>query len=261
MKRDIKFFIAMSVANLRNAYVLRTSFWIGVVSMVLNNLTFFAIWLLFMNATGPINGWTSVDVIGMIGVSTFCFGVCHSFFYGVKELPEFVVKGTFDSVLLAPVSSFVKLAGLSFSVTAYGDLLMGISIMIFYGFYLKFTLVVWLLFIMAALSGCVIFICFRLLISLIVFFVYDGELLSTQMMDIFMRPGLYPGGIFPYKLKVFLLTAIPILITSAMPIDIIKSESITLLIASICVAGIWVIITKIMYQFAIKRYESGNMLR
>ena len=109
MKKDITYFIAQTKANLRNAHALTRSFWIGVFSMILNNLTFFIIWFLFMKATGPINGWTSVDVFGMLGVSMLCFGVCNSFFHGTRELPEFVMRGSFDSILLAPVNSFLNL--------------------------------------------------------------------------------------------------------------------------------------------------------
>ena len=76
--------------------------------MMLNNLTFFIIWLLFMQATGPINGWTGMDVFGMLGVALIAFGVTHSFFYGLVDLPQFVVRGTFDSTLLSPVNAFIK---------------------------------------------------------------------------------------------------------------------------------------------------------
>lgn len=261
MKKDIRYFIAQIKANIKNAHALRSSFWIGVFSMVLNNMTFFVIWLLFMRATGPINGWTSIDVFGMIGVSTFCFGVCHSFFYGVKELPESVVKGSFDSVLLAPVNSFLKLSGTAFSVTAYGDLLLGFCVALFYGIFMKFSLYVWIMFIIGIILGCIIFISFRMICSLIVFFIHDSEVVSTQLFEIFLRPGLYPGGIFPNKMKLFFMTVIPTLITSAVPIDIVKTNSLKILGFSFAVTCVWVLLAYILYNISVKRYESGNFLR
>lgn len=261
MKKDIKYFIAQTKANIKNAHALTRSFWIGVFSMVLNNLTFFTIWLLFMHATGPINDWTSMDVFGMLGISMFCFGFCHSFFYGVVELPEFVTRGTFDGVLLGPVNSFLKLASSSFSVTAYGDLLMSVCVIVFYVIYTKLSLYLFFILLTTLILGCITFICIRLLCSLVVFFIHDGEIVSTQMFEIFLRPGLYPGAIFPNRMKLFFMTVIPALITSAVPIDAVKSNSLHILLISLGVTIFWAAISFIAYKISLKRYESGNFLR
>src|SRR3989344_935027 len=153
MINSIKYFIIQSKYNIKNAHALTRSFWVGVLSMVLNNSTFFIIWFLFMNATGPINGWTSLDVFGMLGVALVSYGVTHSFFYGIADLPQFVTKGTFDNVLLAPVNSFLKLGGSSFSVTAYGDLLQGIAVTLIYGLVVKFSIMMWALYALAIFLG------------------------------------------------------------------------------------------------------------
>ncbi len=261
MKKDFTYFIAQTKTNVKNAYALTSSFWISVFSMVLNNLTFFVIWYLFMKATGPINGWTSVDVFGMLGVSIFCFGISNSFFRGIADLPEFVHNGKFDNVLLAPVNSFLKLSSSSFSVTAYGDLLLGMFVMIFYGIYMKFSLLLWTLFVVSTICGCVVFICIELLCSLVAFFIHDSSVLSRQMFEIFLRPGLYPGAIFPSGMKIFFMTIVPTLITSAVPIDLVKEKSISILLTAFTVTICWIVITALVYKYAIRRYESGNLLR
>jgi len=261
MKNDILYFLTQIKFNVKNAHALHKSFWVGVFSMVLNNITFFIIWLLFMKATGPINGWTSIDVFGMLGVAMTCYGVTYGFFHGITELPQFVLRGSFDSVLLAPVNSFLKLSGSSFSVTAYGDLLIGISVCIFYGLYLHFSLYSWFLFLFSILLGCIVFICIRLLCSLVAFFIHDSEVVSHQMFEIFLRPGLYPGAIFPNKLKIFCMTALPALITSAVPIDVVKSSSIKFILFALSVTLVWICVTYFIFKISVRRYESGNLLR
>ncbi len=261
MKKDLIYFIAQTKANIKNAHALARSFWIGVFSMILNNLTFFVIWILFIRATGPINGWTSIDVFGMLGISMLCFGVCNSFFYGVRELPDFVAKGTFDSVLLAPVNSFLKLSSSSFSVTAYGDLLMGLFVSIFYAIYIKLNLYLFLLFGFMILLGCITFISIRLLCCLVAFFIYDGEIVGTQMFEIFLRPGLYPGAIFPRPMKLFFMTVVPALITSSAPVFLIKENPLHILFLGLGVTIFWVLVAHFTYKVSVKRYESGNLLR
>ncbi len=261
MMKDIRYFIAQNKFNFKNAYVLKGSFWIGVWSMILNNTAFFVMWILFMNATGPINGWNSFDVFGMLGIAMFCYGVAHSFFFGIKELPDLVLRGAFDNVLLSPVNSLIRLAGYSFSVIAFGDLFLGGAVFIVYGLYLDFTLYAWFVYLFSIFLGCVVFICFRLLSSLIVFFIHDGEVVSTQVFEMFLRPGLYPGSIFPDKLKIVCMTILPTLLTSAVPIDVVKVNSLTILLVSVLVTIGWIFITAGVYSAAVKRYESGNFLR
>lgn len=260
MKRDIVYFITQTKYNIKNAHALKTAFWVGVGGMMVNNVAFFVIWIFFMKATGPINGWTSIDVFGMLGVSLTCYGVAHSFFYGVRDLPELVTRGSFDNVLLSPVNSFLKLSGTSFSVTAYGDLLLGIVVSIGYGIFLNFTLFSWLIYFGAILVGCIVFISFLLISSLIAFFIYDGGIISAQVFEIFLRPSLYPGAIFPEKLKLFFMTVIPTLLTSAIPVDTVKDQSVYLLLVGSMITVIWVLLTMLLFKISVRRYESGNFL-
>lgn len=261
MLRNIRYFIAQSKYNVKNAHALTRSFWIGVMSMMMNNITFFVIWLLFMRSTGPINGWTGLDVFGMLGVALISFGVTNALFYGIVDLPHLVERGTFDSVLLSPANAFLKIGGSSFQVTAYGDLAQGIIVAVIYAFLAKFTLYTVGLYILGIVLGCIIFVCVRLVCSLMVFFVRDGEIISDQLFEIFIRPGLYPGSIFPNKLKIFFMTVVPALLTSAVPIDIIKSNSWRAVLPALGITAVWVIITVLLFKVAIKRYESGNYLR
>ncbi len=259
--KDIRYFITEAFYNIKNAHALAKSFWIGVISMVINNVTFFVIWYLFMKTTGPINGWTNTDVFAMLGVSMLIFGIVNSFFRGIVDIPQFVVKSSFDSILLSPVNTFLKVSGASFSVTAIGDLLMGLFIVIYYTVTSNLSMYALILFFIGIILGTITFLCVRLLCSLVVFFMYDGEAVSNQLFELFLRPGLYPGAIFPTKLRIFFMTAVPALLTSAVPIDIIKQQSILLVIVSLAITSTWLFFTYIVFRVAIRRYESGNMLR
>lgn len=257
----LRYFIAQSKYNLKNAHALSHSFWIGVVSMMVNNLTFFIVWLLFMKATGPINGWTSLDVFGMVGIAMLTYGFSHAFFYGINDLPQSVTRGTFDYVLLSPTNMFFKISGSSFVVTAYGDLLQGVGVTILYGILMHFSFFSWILFSLGILIGCIIHTCIRLLYALVVFFVHDGDTIYQQLFAIFNRPTLYPGALFPNKLKILFMTLIPALLTSAVPIDIVKLHSLKLIGFAAFVTLTWVLITSFIFKISVRRYESGNYLR
>lgn len=261
MPHSIRYFITHTKYNIKNAYALTRSFWIGIVSMAINNSAFFVIWLLFMRTTGPINGWTSLDVFGMLGVSMCVYGFVNSFFRGVGDLPKLVESGSFDGVLLSPVSLFVKIAVSAFSVSAYADLLQGVLIIFLYGVLSGFGITAWLLFGISLVCAVVVFLCARLLASLVAFFLYDGQIIAGQLFEIFLRPTLYPGALFPNALKVFFMTVVPTLLTSALPIDIVKTKSLFLLVTGVSMTSVWVLITIFVFTRAVRKYESGNFLR
>ncbi len=261
MKNDIRYFIAASLSNIKNAHALTRSFWVSVVSMIVNNCTFFIIWLLFMHATGPINGWTSIDVFGMLGIGILTYGITHAFFYGLADLPNLIMKGSFDGILLSPISAVIKLAGASFSPVAFGDILQGTSVIAFYVIYSGFGISELAVFALMVCCGAIIFICMRLLCSLIAFYVHDGDVIALQIFDMFLRPTMYPGSIFPGKLRVFFMTVVPALLTSAVPIFAIKEHSSSIVAFTVCATGVWVIIARVCFGRAVRRYESGNFLR
>lgn len=261
MRKDLLYFLCLLKYNLKNARALGTSFWIGVFGMVLNNSAFFVIWHLFMRATGPINGWTSIDVFGMLGIAMFCFGITHGFFHGVVELPHIVTRGQFDTVLLSPRNILVRLSGMSFSITAFGDLVMGLGVMIWYGVARNFHISEWISLIALVILGAIVFLCVRIIASLVVFYIYDGELISNQVFELFLRPGLYPGSIFPHKMKILFMTAIPTLLTSSLAVDYLKQGQTWLVILAFLSAGFWVMLAAYLLKKSVKRYESGNFLR
>lgn len=259
--KDVTYFFTQIYFNIKNAHALAKSFWIGVAGMILNNTAFFIMWYLFMQATGEVNGWGSVDVMGMLGISMFTFGVVHSFFFGIVKMSDFVNEGKFDGVLLSPVSVFVRQSGMQFSVVAYGDLLQGIAVTLWYILHTHMSLLHIGVLLFGIILGSLVFVAIVLVLSCISFYVRDSAIIADQLRDILIRPSIYPGGIFPDGLKIFFMTVIPALLTSSVPIDMVKNPSAGLLVFVIVVVVVWVLIARYVFSRALRRYESGNMLR
>ncbi len=261
MKKDLYFFYKNLILNFKNAKALNSSFYLSLIGMVLNNSAFFVIWYFLLYTTGPINGWDTVDVFVMLGISMFCFGVTMSFFNGINELPKYILNGKFDSVLLSPRNIILRLSGMSLSTTAISDLIMGFVLIVYYLFVKNFSLEQIVGFIFFILCGVVVFFCIKLLTVTLSFYIHDGESIGTQIFDIFLRPGLYPGSMFTNNMKIFFITIIPILITSAIPIEYIKSPNSQIILITLVSTIFWVLFTIYIFNKSIKKYESGNFLR
>lgn len=261
MKTDLYFFYKNLVLNLKNAKALSASFYWSIIGMFLNNSGFFLIWYFLLYTTGPINGWDTVDVFVMMGISMFCFGVTMSFFNGINELPKYILDGKFDSVLLSPRSLILRLAGMNFSVTAISDLVMGLFLIIYYLIVKNLTFEQIVGFIFFVLCGAIVFFCIKLLTTTLSFYIHDGESIGVQVFDIFLRPGLYPGSMFTNNMKMFFITIVPALITSAIPIEYIKNPNSNIILITLISTVFWVVFTIYIFSKSIKKYESGNFLR
>ena len=189
------------------------------------------------------------------------FGVVHSFFFGIVKMSDFVNEGKFDSVLLSPVSAFVRQSGMQFSVVAYGDLLQGIAVTLWYIIHMHMSSVAIGVLLFGIIIGSVVFVALVLAISCISFYIQDSAIIADQLRDILIRPSIYPGGIFPEGLKIFFMTVVPALLTSSVPIDMVKNPSARLFVFVAVVVVAWMLITRFIFARALRRYESGNMLR
>lgn len=261
MKKDLYFFYKNLILNFKNAKALTGSFYWSLIGMILNNSSFFFIWYFLLDTTGPINRWDSLDVFAMMGIAMFTFGITHSFFYGTCELPSYILRGTFDSVLLSPRNLIIRLSGMNFSITALGDLLIGTFFILYYPIIKGFSFGQLAGFLFFVLCGVIVFFCVNLLTGIISFYVQDGEAIVMQVFDIFLRPGLYPGSMFTNNLKIFFITVVPALITSTVPIEYIKNPTSIIVSITVISTVCWVCITMFLFKKSIKRYESGNFLR
>ena len=57
------------------------------------------------------------------------------------------------------------------------------------------------------------------------------------------------------------MTVLPALLTSSVPIDMVKNPTTRLFVFATIVVVVWVLIAKFVFSRALRHYESGNMLR
>lgn len=257
--KELKFFLIQTKFNFQAAAELRASFLIQVLGMTLNNLSLVAVWLIFFEAFGEINGWGQAEVIGLQGLSALAYGIAFTLGHGVQLVPSMVNNGTFDRFLTTPKSLYLKILSSSLGISAIGDILFGIVFVSLFVYLAEVSIVSGLVFFLLSIPAALIIANIYLITSLVSFLVPDAELMAKNFFELFFAPSLYPAGVFQGGLRFVFSIVLPSLFIGGLPVEYILDQNVLGLFGIFVISFIWMIITLFLLQKAIKKYESGNL--
>ncbi|MFF5206132.1 ABC transporter permease [Streptosporangium sp. NPDC000396] len=97
-------------------------------SFAVNALDVAAIWIIFEH-TGSLGGFNRAEVMFLYGTAGLSFGLADMAFGNVDRLSRHIRAGTFDTMLIRPVSAFVQMATDRFGVHRFGRLAQAVAVL------------------------------------------------------------------------------------------------------------------------------------
>lgn len=256
---NIKLAILNIKKNLKNEKELKSSFIISIVGMAINNISFLILWYYFGKTVGELNGWKPMDIFGLYGFETTAFGLISSLFSGIFDIPNYISSGNFDKYLLTPKNILLKVSTSKISTSALGDLLFGVICFIIFAFYSKLTMLQLILSFFLIIMASIIFYSFSLICMSVSFYLMDGNNVSQGIFGMFLSNSMYHGGAFTGLLRIIFTFVMPSLLLGAIPVEIVKSFSISNLIMMILLTIFWFVISVLFFYKSLKKYESNNL--
>lgn len=258
--KEIKFALYAIKKNIQNSAELKTSFFMNIFGMAINNTAFIIIWVFFVKTVGVINGWTASEIIGLLGFSTLCFGIVISVGDGVRRLPDLVSTGSFDRFLLSPKNLISRIATSSFSSSAVGDAIFGIICLIFYGILIHATIYQVILIILLVAITIIIFFSLILIIYSMSFLFVDSDQVTSGIFNFFLTPTLFNGGAFHGLMKFFFIFIVPSLLVGSIPVEIVRDVSLPKLLLICILTLFWFFLSIKIFNKCVKKYESSNFM-
>lgn len=258
--KEIKFALYAIKKNIQNSAGLKTSFFMNIFGMVINNTAFIIIWVFFVKTVGVINGWTASDIIGLLGFSTLCFGLVLSIGDGLRRLPDIVSFGSFDRFLLSPKNLLVRVATSSFGPSAVGDTIFGIICLVIYGLLINANIYQILLIIFLVIITTLIFLSVVIAVFSTSFLFVDAEQATGGIFNFFLTPSLFNGGAFHGFTRFFFTFIVPSLLVGSIPVEIIRDISIWKLLLVSILTLFWFYISIKIFKKCVKKYESSNFM-
>ena len=253
----LKYLLMCVGYNIKQSVSNKKSFVIQTIAMFINNFVFILFWKIVFNVKGgDINGLVMDDILYLWSIPTIGYGITFFCFGGVESLCKDIVEGNLDIYLTKPKNSLISCLTSKSILSAMGDLLFGIVCgIIAVGFNpLKF-LGLLLLGIMAG----VITVCVVTIIRLLSFWMGDmSNACNKYTNSLLITLTIYPEKMFPVFIKVLMYTVVPAMYIAHIPVKLVNSFSLKWFIAVIIAMIVLILITKILYEKGLKKYESGN---
>jgi ABC-2 type transport system permease protein len=109
----------------------RRSFWVQVLVMAVNDVTWIIFWALFFNAVGNVRGWNRGDVLMLFAILLTASGVALGLIGNARKLGQMAADGEIDAALALPLDPLSYLLARHVDTVLLGDLLMGPLLLVY----------------------------------------------------------------------------------------------------------------------------------
>lgn len=256
VKSHIKLIFMSFKYNLLKGMDNRVAFIGQVLGMLLNNALMIIQWIVLFSIKDNIGVYVFKDVLLLWGLAASTYGVAHTFFESVFTLSNLIIEGKLDAFLVQPKNTLLYVATSKMKVSAVGDILYGFIILII----LHLPLITSLLFILFSITGGLIVAAVAIIFNSLTFYFGSSEEIATTINNTIVNVGTYPDGIFDGKVRLLLLTIIPVSWIMYIPIDVMLSFNIGLTLSVIVFTIFIITLAYIIFKNGLKRYSSSNLM-
>ncbi len=253
--REFNFLFAVWKANLQSAMEYRAAFLTQVFGMMINDLMYFAIWIVFFQRFKNVNGWGIGDMWVTYGVLASAFGLVSLLFGNAFNLGDIIVKGRLDYYLSTPRPVLLHTVASRMIGSGMGDFTYGF---ISYALSGHFTWDGLARFLLATVLAATVFVSFLILVQSLAFWLGLMSNLTSLMVNAIVTFGTYPATLFDNTAKFILFTIIPAAFMGAVPASFIRSFTWTTLGELFLGAAAFLAAAIIGFRAGLKRYESGS---
>jgi ABC-2 type transport system permease protein len=260
MKKELNFAIYAIKKNIQSSAELRTSFWMNVFGMMINNIAFLILWVFLIQKVGSIGGWSQADIFGLEGFGALVFGMVYSVGAGLREMPRLVAGGRFDQFLISPKNLLTRIATSSFDASAVGDVLFGIICIVIYLIMISASILQIGMTLLLILISLLVFIGVTTIIQSLNFFFTDPEPVTRSIFELFLTPSLFHGGAFQGTTRFIFTFLMPSLLIGTLPVEAITQISFSKLILGFVLSVFWFTFSLWFFRKAVRKYESANFM-
>lgn len=213
------FYWALLKLNLRSS--IAAGFWLQMFFMILNNVIFWVIWLIFFRTFDNINGWRLQEVTLMYATTQLAWGIKVVFFGGSRNLAQAINDGDLDRFLLQPRNPLVHMAFTRSFASGWGDIISGIALAILSGYLGSGAALVYGV---AVIFATATFTAAEVVLHSLTFWLGTSNNLARQLTDYIIMLSCYPQNIYSGWLKLVMYVLIPAAVIGYLPVEFTRGS-------------------------------------
>lgn len=251
--------VAIMKSNLFSQMEQRVAFGMQIIGMIVNNIAFTLMWVLFFGFFGKINNWSIPETILLQGMNALVFGTSFVFAGGIASLPFIINNGSFDALLLCPRRLYIRVLTCYLRDSAIGDILFGLILIVYSLITTHASWIQWIMLFTLVPPAVLIFTNVTLITSLVAFFFPDSERMARSLFEVFFNPSGYPTSLFEGPVRFVLIFILPSLVVAGLPAESVRDISFHTYLLVWLLGIVWTLIGIKLLHLAVRRYESGNL--
>jgi len=236
----------------------RTDLVVGMLTSVLLQLAALSFLIVVFRNAPALAGWSGPQVVFLFGMTAACLGCSEFFFNHIWMLPQYIVSGDLDRLLMYPVHSLAFFLITRPELHAFGNLLTGAVLVVGSLVTLQAPFYLWLLVPLWCLCGSLIYTSL-----LVVFGSLSFKLLGPYSHYLLVPHNLlqatrYPLSVYPTWLFYALLVVVPFGSIHFLPASFVfgKGLGVWCLFAPPLAAAVCMLQAQWFWNWGLRRYES-----
>src|SRR5450432_4282940 len=253
----LKYLGLLLQTNLRASLALRAAFLVQAAFMALNNLVYFAVWVVFFQRFHDLGGFGMVDMELTYGIVACGFGLAVALAGGLRELSKMIVEGALDGYLTQPKPALVQALCSRTLASGWGDLASGL-LMVGLSRRVSFLHLPYLL--IAIVSSATVFVAAGVIFHSAAFWLGPVDSLARMLWDFLVTFSIYPESIFGGGIRILLFTLMPAAFCGFLPARLAHQPTPFNLVLALGGALGVTCLALIVFERGLRRYESGNQI-
>ena len=256
VKNQIKVALLSTKYALQREMLNKFTFISNILFMILNNACFIVQWIILYSLKEEVGGYSLKQILLLWGIAASTYGFSHFFFKEAFNLTETINTGKLDAYLIQPKNVLISCITSGVEVSAIGDILYGIIMLILYGLSFKNVL----LFLLFSILGGLTVTSIAVISGSLSFWFGKIEIVSNTINSLMVNFATYPEGIFKGIIKILFYTIIPIGYVNFMPIEVITEYNLVNFTIIVISTLFFISFSFIIFYRGLKKYNSSNLM-
>ena len=254
MMRALGLYAAQSAAAIRTSFSDRGNFAIQVGGMIVNDIFFLALWVLFFAGFRSIGGWQLKDMALLFGLTMSVVGISGVFFGGYRDLAATLLRGELDALLTRPKALIPRLLARESIATAWGDLAGAVFVLAVFA-KLEWTDVPALL--LAIAAGTTVYVSASISFASLAFWAAGARSFARDLTDFMLLFSSYPGSIYQGAVKTIAFTILPAGFVVLAPMGMVRHPGAQTLAVVVFGAVVYGALAVALFHLGVARYRRG----
>lgn len=257
VKNNFKLIFSYLKLNLKKEWKYKTSFFMQMIMMILNNAFFIIQWYIIFTLVDNIGGYGFKETMILWAVLSCGYGFSHTFFAGAWNIKDIVYEGKLDVFLTQPKSVLINVCCAATSVSGIGDIIYAFVVLVIIGAPWEW----YLLMVPAGICAGLIYVSSYVVYASLCFYIKSGDAVAKSVEGTLTKAGNYPSAIFNTIVKGLFYTLIPVAFFTFVPTQyLFLTPNIWWILIMVAVTSLWVLFAFLSFNKGLKKYNSGNLM-